>query len=223
MKKLILTAVLTVCMAGSTFADMTPTLVVDDVAGTFEHTADFFRPRIPWVQSFRDYVTINQGTNLEYSHDLNAGPDGLDIPTSNTVTSATLEMGFIDDEDDTSGDGYYCWIFWIDDPWDNTESVRLGLDGGSLVEIGEMDTEAYDTIIEIGVLNDDGILDVEIAVHNPLGTGDIRLDYSVLSGAYAAVSAAAPPPTGDPIPVPGAFLLGMLGLSAAGIKLRKHA
>jgi len=204
MKKVILTAVLTICMATVAQADMTETLVVNEVAGTFVDTIDFHQGS-GWL--YKDYVTISQGNNLEYSHNLNAGPDGLDIPTSNLVTNATLELRLKDDENDNYD--YNTFWHWFD--YDNREYVWLGLDGGTLVEIGEMDTQNYSTVIGLELLNDDGVLGVDIAVVNNMGTADIRLDYSKLSGEYAVV------------PVPGAILLGLLGLSAAGIKLRKHA
>jgi len=66
-------------------------------------------------------------------------------------------------------------------------------------------------ILDIDWLNDGGILDVSVKVSNPLGTGTIWLDHSRLYG-----TAEAP----DVVPVPGAALLGMLGLAAAR-KLRR--
>jgi len=57
----------------------------------------------------------------------------------------------------------------------------------------------------------DGILDVTVKVWNPTGVATAWLDHSVLYGDLVVV------------PVPGAVLLGILGLGAAVVKLRKRA
>ena len=209
-------AALVACMGSPVLAD----LVVDDVAGTFVDTIEFSTELEDWRGNpyTVDYALIVEGTTFEYSHDLNAGVDGLDIPTSNNITGAYLQLDFKDV--DLFGYEYDDWFIGAN----LEENVRLGLDNGAFVEIGEMD-DSYGTVIEIASLNDNGRLDVDIQVYNDpdaWNAGDLMLVSSELSGTYEGVIENIPDPI-ENIPVPGAFLLGMLGLSAAGIKLRKHA
>lgn len=195
-------------MGGSASADMVEAMAVYE--SSFAHVIDFYHWHSgPFGPYTHDGVEINQGSNLVYEHDLNA--DGLlDILGSHLVTYAELALTFKADKGDSHGD---CWIwdeYYVQ--WDFREWLKLGFDGGSLVKVGEQDSTTYDVTIDLlASINDDGILGVEIGVWNPLGSADITLVSSVLVGDFEAA------------PVPGAILLGMIGLSISGLKLRKLA
>lgn len=195
----ILVAVLVALTAGPASADFTASMVVS--GDEFTHTVDFYTPRSgsDWT-----YVVINQGTDLPYVHDLNAGVNGLDIPNANLVTSATLVLTFEDDDNDNPNNKEYVSTKLEDGTWSEWSS-----------EINTGDTVT--PTVEIDWLLD-GILGVEVRVSNlhPSDNGDVRITTSVLSGTFEAVQ-------GPVVPVPGAVLLGLLGLSVAGAKLRKRS
>lgn len=184
------TAVCTMCMSGSAFA------------GTygFEDTID------NWGPLGLDSTVVVQGLPLTYTHDLN---QEVDFAAGDQVAEAWLELDFTNDLSDAHGSlGIVRWDF--------REYARVAFDGGSWINVAsgaEIDADAYPMVLDIDWLNDDGLLQVTLAVSNPLGTGAAWLDHSRLYG--TAVTADLPP-----VPAPGAALLGMLGL-AFGRKLRR--
>lgn len=204
--KIAVIILLAACSSAS--ADMVEALAVVD--SSFAHVVDFYHWR--WNPCFgwytRDGVTIYQGSPLVYEHDLNA--DGLlDVPGTHIVTDADLELTFKRDKSDSHGK---VWTRWFHIKWDFREWVWLRFDGDSFINVGEMDATTYDVAVDLlPMINDDGVLSVKIGVWNPLGNADIGIVSSVLTGDF------------ETVPVPGAVLLGMLGLSAVGVKLRKFA
>ena len=203
-------------IAGSVSADVTPSLVVS--GDEFIHTMDFHTGYINrWGRYIEtaDYITVGNCTNIEYTHDLNAGPDGLDVPNTHRVTDATLALTFGDDDSDDHG-----WFFGY---YDYREFVKLAYDGVTWFDITDVsnghdvDSNTYSTVLAINWLTD-GKLDVQLDIWNPLGNADLRLYSSTLSGHFEDVPADA-----VHTPVPGAALLGMLGLSVAGTKLRRRS
>lgn len=143
-----------------------------------------------------DAMPIVEGTPLTYTHTIS----GYLIPDEYLVTEAWLNLDFTNDSTDK-----------VTILWDNREYVEVGYDGTEWHDLGEVGDGQYVLIVGIDWLNDDGKLDVTINVTNPgWNPATAYLDHSVLYGNVSVV------------PVPGAVLLGVLGLSAAGIKLRKN-
>jgi hypothetical protein len=199
-------------MSGSALADMTPrveTDVIDDwsVLGI---TVDA-RP-------------IVEGSPFVYTHDLT---DQVKYGIGEYVTDATLTLDFTDmgaDGVSVPTEWTWSWDVWAFVPteweWLPDEEFGFGeyvtvalLGNGTVVDLGEIDDDTdVQSIVDLNValINDDGKLDVAVSVSNRnLGWGTIALDCSTL--------------TASVVPVPGAVLLGMLGLSAAGLRLRKRA
>ncbi len=158
-------------------------------------------------------ITPNN-TPFGYQHDIN---DDVDFAAGDEVISATLKLTFKDNDNDNHGTywvqtGLYWWQGYYQQ-YDNREYVRLAFDGSGWVELAggaEIDTAVYSMVVDVGFLNDNGKLDVQVDVWNALGTGDVYLKKSELCG------------TAQVVPVPGAVLLGVLGLGAAGMKLRRR-
>ncbi len=153
---------------------------------------------------------IFEGSPLSYQHDIT---DSVDFGAGHKVTAASLELDFTNDETDD------VFEFRGTVYWDYREYARIGFDGNTLVDVtdysdDDLDDGQYTLFLDIDWLNDDGLLDVTIDVYNDFGgllggTATAYLDHSRLYGTAV-------------VPVPGAVLLGVLGLSAAGIKLRKN-
>ncbi|MDI9433028.1 MAG: PEP-CTERM sorting domain-containing protein [Planctomycetota bacterium] len=146
-----------------------------------------------------DTVLITENNPLEYQHDIT----GYGVPGEWLVTEAWLELDFTNDFSDS-------YWYGVIVKWDHREYVEMVFDGSEWHDIGEVDDAYYEVVVGIEWLNDDGILDVVVTVSNPLGTASASLDHSALYGNLEVV------------PVPGAVLLGVLGLGAAGMKLRRR-
>jgi len=148
-----------------------------------------------------DAQPILEGHRLTYQHDV---MDQVDFGAGHHVLDAVLELDFTNDswEGDRRGS-------WGSFRWDLREYVTVAYEGSGWIEIGEQNDGPYDLVLDIGWLNDDGLLDVTIATHNPLGTATLWLDHSRLYG------------TASTSPLPGAALLGAVGLAAAVRKLRR--
>ena len=153
-----------------------------------------------------DSVLIGQNLPLSYTHTIT----GFVIPDEYLVTEAWLELDFTNDTTDESLQIPFTNIYL----YDFREYVQVGFDGNVWHDLGEVDDGYYpmdlEVIVGVELLNLDGTLNVTINVSNPGCTATAWLDHSVLYGNVSVV------------PVPGAVLLGVLGLSAAGIKLRKN-
>lgn len=132
------------------------------------------------------------------THDLSLATPPVDVSGLDVVTSATLTLAIRDD-----GTGPY------------PAYAYASLDDHDWMLLGEVKTTTLkDYFVDVPVAYlDDGLLKVE--VRSGYFTSGDHEDFewlqSTLSGEFTVV------------PVPGAILLGILGLSAAGIKLRKFA
>ncbi|MBN1142095.1 MAG: PEP-CTERM sorting domain-containing protein [Deltaproteobacteria bacterium] len=147
-----------------------------------------------WTSWQVDAVSIMQNNPLEYTHDIN---DSVDFAAGDYVTEAWLELDFTNDLLDGNGK----FIF----RYDNREYASYAYDGQSWISIGEVDNGQYDLILNVDWLNDNGLLDVVIAVSNPLGTATAWLDHSRLYGTAETA----------PVPEPATMLL--LGVGLVGL------
>ena len=165
-----------------------------------------------WGSGEGAVVWIYEGTDKTYTHTI----DGFSIPDEYLVTEAHLELDFTNDDSD-SFNLEWSWADWaLVPPYDCREYVRLAFNGSEWIDIGEQNNGEYlyDLYVYLDLLNENGSLDVAIQAYNYVdgifNTADLSLDHSVLYGNVEAV------------PVPGAVVLGMLGLSVAGARLRKR-
>jgi hypothetical protein len=165
-----------------------------------------------WLQA--DAVRFTQSDPLRYTHDLN---QEVKFDAGDTVTEAYLELDFTNDA--SEGDGYKLTGLF---KWDNREYATVGFDGVAWVQVAsgaEIDDSAYSMVLDIDWLNDDGRLDVTLTVDNSRDSADAWLDHSKLYGT-AMTPEIRSNPTPAVVPVPGALLLGMLGLATTR-KLRR--
>ncbi len=196
MKKLsiaLVVAALLALTAATASADMYPKSVTDVID--------------TWGILGIDAAPIVEGAPLTYFHDLN---QEIDFATE-YVTQATLALDFTN----MGPDGITVLGVYIPVPG-MEEHVTLYFDevDGEFRYLGEIDedNEPVEGIaLNVDWINDDGILNVQVSVwNNGVTPAFISLDKSTLTAEVQL------------IPVPGAVLLGVLGLSAAGIKLRKN-
>ena len=179
-----------------------------DLTYTFTDTIDFtsqdlqVNPYWSTGDSPGNGKMILEGQDFSYEHNIN---DLVDFAAGDLVTDADLTLDFHDDDPADQIKLKKGIIVDNEEEW-----VRVGFDGSSWVDIaGEVDTGLYSLVVDIGWLNDGGVLGVTVGVwNNPLRTGDVYLRSSTLSGTAV-------------VPIPAAVLLGILGLGAAGWKLRK--
>ena len=140
-------------------------------------------------------------------------------------------IGFIDlDTDQDSATGVTSWqeLFALDTPPSLSDEFYVDIESES-VHPGFVDV--YDAVSSLIA----GTVPVNFASGSmsmsiPLvlfGGDDGLLNYGVVVGTFAEATDeftnGTVPATSQPVPVPGAVLLGILGLGAAGLKLRKFA
>ena len=135
------------------------------------------------------------------THDLSSATPPVDVSGLHVITSATLTLALKDD--------VTCEM-----APETPEYAYVSLDGHDWIVLGEVDYPLLDYSMNVPVSYlDDGLLKVEVRGGYPESGvyEDFKWLQSTLSGEFSV------------IPVPGAVLLGILGLGAAGIKLRKYA
>jgi hypothetical protein len=142
-----------------------------------------------------DAVPIVEGCPLVYTHNIN---DSVNFAAGHRVTSATLELDFTNDLTD----------LYVPCITDFREFVRVGFDGISWHDVGEVDNGQYLIIVDINRLNDDGLLNVTIQVSNECGLATAWLDHSRLYGEAEC-----------PVPEPGTLML--LGIGIGALAWRK--
>ena len=201
-----------VLLSGSAFADMYPRTVIDTITywnglGQAWEDGDLVKT---------ENLDILEGFPCTYTHDLN---QEVSYGNGEYVSDAFLELDFTNFKNDTFT--YQVKIFGIpvtytgyEEDWGLEDYVTVAfLEDGSIVNLEEVDDETdIQSIMDlnVGIINDDGMLDVTVSVANhACGPALISLQSSTLEATV--------------VPVPGAVLLGMLGLGAAGVRLRKHA
>ncbi len=153
--------------------------------------------------AFTNFMDIDEYVSeysapVVFTHDLLFATPPVNVPLGDVVNSARLVVEFEDEYDGSSGAYEYAWV-QVDDTinwmWVEVNSASYGING------------------DVAWLLDDGLLKVEVRIRNDwdMRRNDVIVASSTLTGTYT------------PVPVPGAILLGMLGLSVVGVKLRKKA
>lgn len=159
-----------------------------------------------WTVFNVDAMLITPSTPFTYTHNLS---DNVDFIRGDQILEASLELDFTNDWGDDVQTNWRGKIWW-----DEREFVTVGFDGDDWVEVGEVGNDGdYEIVLDVDWIDDNGMLDVTVTV-NP--------NYA-LPGATAWLDRSTVMGKAEVVPVPGAVLLGMLGLSAAGLRLRKRA
>lgn len=210
MNKLTLISILTFCLAGTVQADLSFTQTLD-----FSDNDSANNPYWGSGDSLTYGKWIVQGTTFSYIHDIRSL---LDFDAGDFVTDAVLSLDFFDDDEDDKNAQQREWVYLS---FDGSVPILLGGGGGS----ADDDLDPGVVSRNVTAFLDDGILNVTVDVFNNPGSGDIYLVSSFLAGTFAHNEGNAHADNFDipETPVPGAALLGMIGLSAAGIKLRRKA
>jgi hypothetical protein len=210
MKQLTLISILVFCLAGTAQADLSFTQTLD-----FSDNDSTNNPYWGSGDSLTYGKWLVQGTTFSYTHDIRSL---LDIDAGDFVTDAVLSLDFFDDDE---GDKNAQQREWVNLSFDGSAPILLGGGGGS----AEDDLDPGVVSRNITAFLDDGILNVTVDVFNNPGSGDIYLVSSFLEGTFAHHEGRdnGNNPDIPETPVPGAALLGMIGLSAAGVRLRRRA
>lgn len=124
---------------------------------------------------------IATGEPLFYQHDINSQ---VDFANGDTITDATLELTFNDDDGDSLRLSWNPRNLVFND---TRKFALVGYDYESgrwkrINDVGEINDGKYEFIVGVDCLNNDGFLDVGIGVWNFSSKADVRLESSVLSG-----------------------------------------
>ena len=195
MKRLILTAVVSICMVGMAQAEMI-TFSFDD--GSLWDGATDTPVGNYMTSKFGGTVIVD---DTEADNDRWNGNSTLALMTDN---GSAMDIWFDSVITGMDFDGF------VDDAGFGSDFKARWYIGNSYVDQRVWNTGNNTPVntawIDFGT-------DVDHLYFSNNGSHDVLIDNLVVDKYVEAA----------PIPVPGAVLLGMLGLSAAGIKLRKHA
>ena len=149
-----------------------------------------------------DSVSLFEGDNLDYTHNLN---DDVNFAAGDLVTSASLELDFTNDFLDVVFTGWFAGF-----P-NTTEHISYAFDGTGWTYLDEVDNGQYTVGVDIALINDNGLLNVELEVSNwDNGNTSAWLDHSRLYG-MAETSDTAPVPEPATMLLMGSGLLGLMG------------